>query len=423
MDKREKQKKQTVGSAVEYIKKYADSNEKELKYDFMPKILEIIERPANKAGTVIIFGIFTLLVTAIVWACLSKIDVVITSSGNIQPVGNLNVVQSNAGGTVTSINVSEGAYVEAGDILVELDTQLLDIDVEQLDKQKKILEVQQEVYTKLIRGEDGVFDDMGNYDDELQNYIQAIRNTDINYQNSLVNLELQRSNAELNRQIAEVRLEQYRISGTQKQRQEQELVIEQSSLSIEQIDLQLQDAKIQYSAQIYSKLAEISSQMDEIANNLEKYELSKESQQLSAPVSGYVNSIDVNTVGETVAAGQDLITIVPADMPMEMVCYVKNMDIADVKLGMEAEIKLEAYPYNRFGTVKGEVTYISPSAFINEQMGSVYLVKLDIVDKNENINIISGLSGSVEIKTGKRTIMEYFMEPIMKGFGDSMKEK
>lgn len=421
MDKREK--KQTAGNAVEYIKKYADSNEKELKYDFMPKILEIIERPANKAGTVIIFGIFTLLVTAIVWACLSKIDVVITSNGNIQPVGNLNVVQSNAGGTVTSINVSEGAYVEEGDILVELDTQLLDIDVEQLDKQKRILEVQQEVYTKLVRGEDGVFDNMGNYDAELQNYIQAIRNTDISYQNSLVNLELQRSNAELNRQIAEVRLEQYRISGTQKQRQEQELVIEQSSLSIEQIDLQIQDAKIQYSAQIYSKLAEISSQMDEIANNLAKYELSKESQQLSAPVSGYVNSIDVNTVGETVAAGQDLITIVPADMPMEMVCYVKNMDIADVKLGMEAEIKLEAYPYNRFGTVKGEVTYISPSAFINEQMGSVYLVKLDIVDKNENINIISGLSGSVEIKTGKRTIMEYFMEPIMKGFGDSMKEK
>ncbi len=64
MDKREK--KQTAGNAVEYIKKYADSNEKELKYDFMPKILEIIERPANKAGTVIIFGILTHFVTAIV---------------------------------------------------------------------------------------------------------------------------------------------------------------------------------------------------------------------------------------------------------------------------------------------------------------------------------------------------------------------
>lgn len=411
------------GSFADYIRKYADGKDKELKYDFMPKILEIIEHPANKAGAVIIWGIFTLLIAAVVWACLSKIDVVVVSDGNVQPVGNLNVVQANMEGTVIGINVSEGAYVEEGEILLELDTQGLDIDAVRLEKQKRILELQQETYTKLIRGENGVFDNMAHYDAELRNCMQVIRDADISYKNSLANLELQKSNAELNRQIAEVRLEQYRISGTQKQRQEQELVIEQSALAVEQLDLQLGDAKIQYSAQLHTRLAEIGSQMDEIEASLAKYELSKESRQLVAPVSGYVNSIDVNTVGETVAAGQDLITIVPADMPMEMVCYVKNMDIADVEVGMEAEIKLDAYPYNRFGTVKGQIKYVSPSAFVNEQMGSVYLVKLDIIDKSGNINLISGLSGSVEIKTGRRTIMQYFMEPIIRGLGESMKEK
>lgn len=140
-------------------------------------------------------------------------------------------------------------------------------------------------------------------------------------------------------------------------------------------------------------------------------------------MSGYVNSISVNTIGETVTSAQELVTIVPDDTSVEMVCYVQNMDIADVEEGMTAEIKLEAYPYNKFGTVSGTVKYISPSSFVSEQLGSVYLVKLEIENSNEEIHVISGLSGTVEIKTDKRTVMEYFLDPIIKGFGESLKEK
>ncbi len=104
------------------------------------------------------------------------------------------------------------------------------------------------------------------------------------------------------------------------------------------------------------------------------------------------------------------------------VVYVKNMDIADVEIGMETEIKLEAYSYNKYGTVKCTVKYISPSAFSSEQMGSVYLVKIEVTDIPDGISVISGLSGSVEIKTDQRTVMEYFLEPIIKGFGESLKE-
>lgn len=73
--------------------------------------------------------------------------------------------------------------------------------------------------------------------------------------------------------------------------------------------------------------------------------------------------------------------------------------------------------------MKGTVKYISPSSFNSEQMGSVYLVKLEITDVPDGINVVSGLSGSVEIKTDKRTVMEYFLDSIMKGFGESLKEK
>lgn len=408
---------------TEYILKHSRKKDKELKYDFMPSLLEIIERPAHKAGTIIILGVFTLLIAAIVWACLSEIDVVITSSGSIQPVGNLNVVQSYANGSVKSINITEGDYVEKDDVLIELDTQSLDIDAEQLDSQKRILEAQQKIYTKIKDGEKLSEIKIDDYDDELKPYIQSIWDNDKSYHNTLDNLEKDKENADLNHQIAQIQLEEYEANGTEREAEMQELMVQQYELAKEQADVKIKDTKTQYSSQVNSKLSEISGQLDEIETNLEKYSLSKDYQYITAPVSGHINSINVNTIGAAVTSAQELVTIVPDNTPVEMVCYVKNMDIADVEIGMEAEIKLEAYPYNKYGTVKGKVKYISPSAFVSEQIGSVYLVKIEIIDKHDDIDIISGLSGSVEIKTDKRTVMDYFLEPIMKVFEESLKEK
>lgn len=389
----------------------------------MPSLLEIIERPAHKAGTIIILGVFTLLIAAIVWACLSEIDVVITSSGSIQPVGNLNVVQSYANGSVKAINITEGDYVEKDDVLIELDTQSLDIDAEQLDSQKKILDAQLKIYTKIKDGEKLSEIKIDDYDDELKTYIQSILDNDKSYHNTLDNLEKDKENADLNHQIAQIQLEEYEANGTEREAEMQELMVQQYELAKDQADVKIKDTKTQYSSQVNSKLSEISGQLDEIETNLEKYSLSKDYQYITAPVSGHINSINVNTIGAAVTSAQELVTIVPDNTPVEMVCYVKNMDIADVEIGMETEIKLEAYPYNKYGTVKGKVKYISPSAFVSEQMGSVYLVKIEITDKHDDIDIISGLSGSVEIKTDKRTVMDYFLEPIKKGFGESLKEK
>lgn len=408
---------------TEYILKHSRKKDKELKYDFMPSLLEIIERPAHKAGTVIILGVFTLLIAAIVWACLSEIDVVITSSGSIQPVGNLNVVQSYANGSVKAINITEGDYVEKDDVLIELDTQSLDIDAEQLDSQKKILDAQLKIYTKIKDGEKLSEIKIDDYDDELKTYIQSILDNDKSYHNTLDNLEKDKENADLNHQIAQIQLEEYEANGTEREAEMQELMVQQYELAKDQADVKIKDTKTQYSSQVNSKFSEISGQLDEIETNLEKYSLSKDYQYITAPVSGHINSINVNTIGAAVTSAQELVTIVPDNTPVEMVCYVKNMDIADVEIGMETEIKLEAYPYNKYGTVKGKVKYISPSAFVSEQMGSVYLVKIEITDKHDDIDIISGLSGSVEIKTDKRTVMDYFLEPIKKGFGESLKEK
>lgn len=406
---------------TEYILKHSRKKDKELKYDFMPSLLEIIERPAHKAGTVIILSVFTLLIAAIVWACLSKIDVVVTSNGSIQPVGNISSLNSYTSGTIKSINVEEGAYVKKGDILVELDTQSIDIDVESLNSQGEILEAQKVIYTLIKNGEDVSNVDITTYSKNLQPYIMTIIDNDKAYRNNLSVLESAKENAGLTRDIAQIKRDDYNVDSniSMAEFNAQELVLKQAENEFIQAELNVLKAQTSYSEQINSSISDINSKLKQAESELEKYQLSLEYQKITAPVNGYINSIAVNNIGETVTSAQQIATIVPADAPVEMVCYVKNMDIADIQVNMNAEIKLEAYPYNKYGTVK----YISPSSFNSEQLGSVYLVKLDITDVPEGINIVSGLSGSVEIKTDKRTVMDYFLDPIIKGFGESLKEK
>ncbi len=410
---------------TEYILKHSKKRDKELKYDFMPSLLEIIERPAHKAGTVIILSVFSMLIIAVIWACCSKIDVVITSSGTIQPVGNISSLNSYASGTIKAINVEEGSYVEAGDVLIELDTQSLDIDVDTLRNQKRVLDAQKKIYTMIINNEDISKVDAAQYDLNLQPYIRTIINTDLAYHNNLSTLESVKENAGLNRDIAKIKLEEYRVNAaiSQADFDAQILVVKQTENEYIQAETNLLKAQISYSEQINASLSEINGSLSQIEAQIEKYQLSIEYQKITAPVNGYINSISVNNIGETVTTAQQVITIVPADTPVEMVCYVKNMDIAEIEVGMDAEIKLEAYPYNKYGTVKGKVEYISPSSFNSEQLGSVYLVKLDINNTNERIEVMSGLSGAVEVKIDKRSVMSYFLDPIIKGFGESLKER
>lgn len=409
----------------EYVLRHSSKRDKELKYDFMPSMLEIIERPAHKAGTVIILGIFTLLIAAIVWACLSEVDIVVTSSGTMQPVGNVSSLNTYTSGTVKAINVEEGAYVRAGDVLIELDTQSIDIDVDSLNNQKEVLEAQKEIYTMIKNGKDVSEVDISKYSTNLQPYILTIIDNDKAYQNNLSILESAKENADLTRDIAQIKYDDYNTNPTISMAEfnAQELVLKQAENEYLQAEMNIYNAQTSYSEQINSSISEINSRLKQAESEFEKYQLSLEYQKITAPVNGYINSIAVNNIGETVTSAQQVATIVPADSPIEMVCYVKNMDIADIEVGMEAEIKLEAYPYNKYGTVKGTVKYISPSSFNSEQLGSVYLVKLELDDSNDNIDIMSGLFGSVEVKIGKQSIMRYFLDPIVKGFGESLKEK
>lgn len=408
---------------TKYLLKHSKKKDNELKYDFMPPLLEIIERPAHKGGTVIILGVFLLLVTTIIWSTFSKIDVVITATGSLQPEGKIKIIKSNSSGTIDAINIVEGQLVDEGDILFQLNTEVINIDIDQLYKQREILEAQRDIYNMILDDKDMSELDLSVYDSSVRNEVESIIKSDSIFKNSINSYEKEKVNNDLNKRIAQYNIEEYNKNNLTQQVRIQELMIQQYDLAIESIDIQIKDATLQYSAQINSKQFEIENELNDLDSKIDKYNLAKDDQTITSPVRGYINSISVNQIGDTVSSTQELAYIVPIDEPIEMFCYVKNMDIADIDIGMDVEIKLDAYPYNKYGTVKGKVKYISPSSFVNDQLGSVYLIKVRVLNKSNEIKLTSGLTGNVEIKIGKRTVMDYFLDPIMKGFGESLKEK
>ena len=191
----------------------------------------------------------------------------------------------------------------------------------------------------------------------------------------------------------------------------------------QQAKLNLEANKIELSIQLNSKLTTITSELGQVKGQLSQYSLSKGYQTIVASTDGYVGTIGVVRVGENVSAGQEMITIVPKDAVLEIVTYVPDNNIADITVGMEAELKLESYSYNDYGTVKAKVKYISPVAVVDETMGNVYLVRLEVVEVPEKVSLITGMQGTLELRVGKRTVLDYLLDPIKKGMGNSLKEK
>ena len=180
---------------------------------------------------------------------------------------------------------------------------------------------------------------------------------------------------------------------------------------------------IEHKQEINNIYSEKKSELSNLNTKLKQYQKSEKYTHITAPADGYISNLAVNSIGDIVNSYQELMSIVPNDVPLQMECYIQNKDIADINIGDTVQIKLDAYSYSDYGTVSGKIIYISPNSDVVDNIGNVYRVITDIENDNKNIKIISGLSGNLEIKTGQRSIISYFLEPILNGFNGSLKEK
>lgn len=365
-------------SQLDYIKKHNKRKKENLKYDFMPELLEIIERPAHIGGKVIIWTGFIFLIAIVMWAALSKVDVVVVANGTIFPEGNIYNVQTVETGIITKINVSNGQYVKKGEVLAIQQISGAEADMISINTEISRLEGENALYNKFLAGDNIEEINVMDYDEKIRTNIEYI-----------------------------IRQEKYYLHSLEDITDEERLA----------------DSKEQHEIGIMGKIVNNNNSLRQLYASKEKSETSITGGSIKSEADGYVTGLRDDLEGKLVSSGNVIMSVVPVNMPMEVQCYVSNSDISEIHLGQEAVIKLSAYPYSDYGTLTGKVTYISANTVQSDNIQNMYMIKVQIGKHDKSINLMSGMTATVEVKIHKRSVMDYFIEPIKGNLKNSIKEK
>lgn len=149
---------------------------------------------------------------------------------------------------------------------------------------------------------------------------------------------------------------------------------------------------------------------------------------LTSPVDVTVQQLIVHTIGGVVTPAQPVMVIVPRDKALEVEAFVENKDIGFVKPNQDAEVKIETFQYTKYGTVHARVTSVSHDAINDDKRGLIYSIRVKMekaaIDVDGTwVRLSPGMAVSVEIKTGKRRVIEYFLSPLLQHAAESLRER
>ncbi len=436
-----------------------------LEFEFLPAALEITETPPSRFGSFVIWSILLIVLTAFIWSYFGMVDEVAVARGKVIPDGKVKVVQPLEEGIVTSIHAEEGQRVKKGDLLVELDSTLKNIDVVSLEKtletaklEKEILDaeindknIEEELNKKGIKYSELSIDvvqflkqlKLAN-ETEYKSKVDALnavilqREDDVKMSQPILE-RMKKTCSMLEKQVndyqvlydegaiskAELMTKENEYYTAQKEYQAQEISLEQSKSKLQEAIENLNSLKNNKQTTLLSQIVEKEKLITETETALKKAKKESDFQNLISPVNGIIHGLNINTVGGVVSPAQPIITIVPDGTPVIIEATVLNKDIGFVKVGQKVEVKVDAFPFQKYGTITGKVLYISPDSIDDEKIGAVYKMKVsidrDTIDVDgKKVNITPGMTVSAEVKTGKRRIIEFFLDPLVKYVKESI---
>lgn len=435
-------------------------------YDFLPAALEIQERPPSPAGRAILWVLMIFFTLAVIWACVGEVDIVATAQGKIIPSGHVKTIQPLEIGVVRAIQVTEGQPVKAGDILIELDPTSTQADVERLDKEHSVARLDYHRYRQLLAYANGeslasVIEVSSQFEVSEQLQDQMLRSEWAEFQarlaaldNTIASREAERAaiheevrkleatlplitrrsdsiktllEEKLYSEQAWLELEEERVT------QQQDLAAlrnrsRQTAASIEEARQQRMAVEEEFRSTVLTKLAEAERNVAALEQELVKARQRTQLQALRAPINGIVQQLAVHTVGGVVTPAQELMKIVPQDSSLEVQAWVLNKDIGFVEAGQIAEIKVETFPFTKYGVIEGKILDISNDAVPDEQQGLVYAARVlmnnSVIQVNEKkVNLTPGMAVTVEVKTGKRRLIEFLLSPLLRYRDEGLKER
>jgi len=436
---------------------------------FLPAALSLQEAPVSPAPRAAMWLIVAFALIAVLWAVFGKMDIVAVAQGKIVTVDGTKTIQPIGTATVRAIHVAEGQAVHAGEVLVELDATTETADRERLTGELDLALLQAARARALLEGVDqggqprlDVPEERREGGADLLDQARVLLEGQYReYATKLARLDAEAATREAELRVTRevvARLERTAPIAARRARDLKKLSdrgdagvhdwLEREQAAIEQagdlaaqrgqvqrLEAALTEAAKQRAAFVaesrrvaLESLREATGQITTLRQELVKAEQRGSLTRLTAPVDGTVQQLGIHTVGGVVTPAQPLMLVVPRDHPLEVEAFLENKDIGFVVAGQEAEAKLETFPYTKYGTIHGRVAHVSHDAIADEKRGLVYsarvaLVEPDIEVDGRVVNLAPGMAVTVEIKTGRRRVIEYFLTPLMQYARESLRER
>ncbi|MHB1054133.1 MAG: HlyD family type I secretion periplasmic adaptor subunit [Thiobacillus sp.] len=433
---------------------------------FLPAALALRDTPVHPAPRIALWLIMAFALIALVWATFGRIDVVATAVGKIIPNERTKVIQPMETAVVKAIHVRDGQEVTLGQVLIELDATTATADSDRLRNEALTARLEalraQALLAALASGTpprllplDGAdparllaeqSQAAGQYQEYQARQLQLLaeiarRRAELQAtQDQVVKLEqtvpIARQRAQdYQRLVKESFISQHGYLEREQARIEQEQDLASSRSKVAEIRAALAEAQQEQAtltAETRRQLLDQHNLAGQKAASLEQ-ELVKADQRgrlmhMTAPVAGTVQQLAVHTVGGVVTPAQPLMVIVPKDKVLEVEAMLPNKDIGFVNPGQDAEVKVETFPFTKYGTLHGTITQVSSDAIQDEKLGLIYstrvkLTKDTIRVENKTVRLSPGMAVTVEVKTGKRRVVEYFLSPLMQVTSESLRER
>lgn len=375
-----------------------------------------LQQEKHHALFLMVIFLLVLVVTFVIWAWNSPLDEVTRGQGSIIPGSREQVIQTLDPGILKTLEVREGDIVEKGQVLLTLDDTRSSAMLRESEARVNNLEavrarLRAEAYSESLTFPDDVPADLR----ERESTVYRLRKTEL--AQSIAGLK--QSKALLDKEIAMTR----------------PIVREGAMSEVELLRMQRQSAELQLQmdekqnkylteagAELVKTEAELAQAKENMAGRADPVERSR-----IRPLRGIVKNIRVNTLGGVVSAGQDIMEIIPLEDQLLIEAYINPRDVAYVRTGMPALVKLTAYDYAIYGGLDGVVTLVSPDTLRDQKRPGD--LKLDpneayyrvlvttsnnyLTDRNGKIlPVIPGMIASVDIKTGQKSVFQYLIKPI-----------
>lgn len=441
------------------MKKYYDSHDLE----FMSSLSEAILQKAPSSSRTILWVISASIFWIILWASIAEVDELTRGAGKVIPSQQLQVIQNLEGGIISEILVKEGDHVKKGQILlkiddknfvssygesrlryVELKAKSMRLEAEASGQPFFVALDMSEEMQKQIAYEKSLYD--SNQEQLLKNF-QILQEQIHQKANELTELDSKVSQLQTSYNLVRKEVEIMEplvkkglvseMEFLQLKRQTNNIQgdLQTARLSIPRVQSAIQEAKnkrgeveLNFKNRAKKELNEAVAEMSRLQEAKTSLEDRVQRTLVRAPVDGTIKQLLVNTVSGVVRPGMDILEIVPTEDTLLVEAKINPSDVAFLRLGLDAMVKFTAYDFSIYGGLKGKLVFISADTMTNDKGESYYIVHIK-TDKNhlgtleKPLALMVGMTTTIDIMTGKKTILDYLLKPILKAKQNALRER